>query len=107
MPGEGRALALDVPQTREGEVVGVDEEAVVSGPIEDVLAAGDRRGLVQVPGGRPGGVGELDRVVEQVAHAQQALTLGPKKERRVTRGVTGRRAGVEAGEKFLIVAERA
>jgi hypothetical protein len=70
-PSVGLAVPGDRAEAGEGHVVGLDEEMIPGGAVEQSAAGAYRLDGVVVPRGAPLGMAQLQRIIEEVADAEQ------------------------------------
>ena len=88
-------------------MVGVDEKAFVSRPVQQPAASADRPAGVVIPRGTPLGMAQLQLVIEEVADAEQPLAIAFQQDRGVPWSVTGGVDDADAGEDLGVIVERA
>src|SRR5690242_9983500 len=105
-PCVGAVLACHPAEAWEGQMVGVHEQAFIGRQVEEPAPAGDRVRPVMVPWRAPGGMAELQAVVEQVAGTQQPLAVALQQDRGVTWGVASGAYRAQARQDLGVVDER-
>src|SRR5215469_12349105 len=107
MPFERVTVPADRAQAREGQVVGMYGEVLVSRPRQQPSAARGRALRVEVPRRAPAGMAQLQAVVERVTHAQQPLTSRLQQDCGVAGGVARGLDGAHPREDLGTELERA
>ena len=97
----------DRAQAGEWHVVGVNEQVLIGRTVQQPAPGAHRPDGVVIPRGAPLGPAELQRIVEQVARAEQPLAVAVQQDRGMPGGETGGIDDADAGQDLGVIAERA